>query len=147
MQAATSGQSDNVALCRICCRRHMKASDGFQMLPCARSNCTPRPAGGLLFICPLCGGSQKGHDARWLAKIERIYTSAQIYHHAVGQEQFSFDPTGPSAATRSHQFVEFTRGNLILGDQADVQVIECGNGAAPLAFGIEFPRWPMHGSE
>jgi SAM-dependent methyltransferase len=98
-----------------------------------------------IFVCQDCGHVQKLADNDWLAEVERIYNSYEIYHLSSGEEQQVF--LGSTKKKRSVVLLEHVKEFITFPRKGRLLDVGCGNGALLRTFAELFPAWTLVGAD
>lgn len=133
--------------CLICGSHSLENATRFQSINRVTSDSRPWPSGGQLSCCTQCGAVQKCPTPEWLADIEAIYGSYDLYHQGAGAEQPIFEIAGTQSAPRSKSLVQYVKNTLRPRPAGALLDFGCGNGDALRSFTGEFSDWSLHGAE
>lgn len=132
-------------MCNICGGNDLERIPGYARLARVSSDCKPRPKGGELHICRLCGGVQKAATKAFLTEIREIYGGYDVYYQGGGAEQISLDRRDGTLKRRSDLIVERLFAAASLAAPGAALDFGCGNGVMLRAIARREPGWVLDG--
>jgi SAM-dependent methyltransferase len=131
--------------CNICGGEALERIPFYDRLARVSSDCKPRPAGGELYVCRICGGVQKPATPAFLAEIGEIYGGYDVYYQGGGAEQISLDRRDGTLKRRSDLIVERLFAAASLTTPGAALDFGCGNGVMLRAIEHHEPGWVLDG--
>jgi len=147
MKPPTITNDERIGSCGVCVTGEVEEYTGYRTSARVTSDCRPWPNGGRLGICKACGLVQKPATGQFLAEIQDIYDSYEIYHQGDGAEQAVFQSMAGMPAARSKMLIDAFVHAIPLPARGRMLDVGCGNGATLRAFGARVPHWSLVGAE